>query len=105
VWNVSFHPSASRKAPTDVNLDSKIAVYSPLGRGWLSGGIRKREDMDPNDVRAKMHPRFSEENFPGNLKLVEVMDALAKEKGCSLSQLALAWVMAQGDGELTLYSR
>jgi aryl-alcohol dehydrogenase-like predicted oxidoreductase len=61
--------------------------------------------MDPDDLRAKMHPRFSEEHFAGNLRLVEVMDALAKDKGCSLSQLALAWVMAQGDGELGFFSQ
>jgi aryl-alcohol dehydrogenase-like predicted oxidoreductase len=78
----------------------KVVVYSPLGRGFLTGTIRKREDMDPSDLRFRMHPRFSEENFPGNLKLVEGLEVMAKEKGCTPGQLALAWVMAQGEGEI-----
>lgn len=65
----------------------------------MTGAIRKREDMDPGDLRVRMHPRFSEENFAGNLRMVEALEGLAKEKGCSVGQLALAWVMAQGDGE------
>lgn len=80
-------------------LGVKIVVYAPLGKGFLTGAVRSRSDLDPNDMRAKMHPRFSEENFASNLKLVEGLDALAKVKGCTTGQLALAWVMAQGEGE------
>ena len=77
----------------------KIVVYAPLGKGFLTGAIRSRADMDPQDVRFMMHPRFSDENFDGNLKLVDGFDALAKKKGCTIGQLAIAWVMAQGEGE------
>jgi aryl-alcohol dehydrogenase-like predicted oxidoreductase len=80
-------------------LGVKIVVYSPLGRGFLTGAIKSRDDFDPMDVRATMHPRFSEENFGDNLKLVEAIASVAKEKGCTPSQLALAWVLAQGDGK------
>lgn len=80
-------------------LGVKIVVYAPLGKGFLTGTIRSREDMDPKDLRATMHPRFSEENFPSNLKLVNGFDELAKSKSCTISQLAIAWVMSQGEGE------
>lgn len=80
-------------------LGVKIVAYSPLGRGFLTGSIKSRDDLDPNDVRLRVHPRFSEENFGGNLKLVEAMESVAKEKGCTPGQLALAWVLAQGDGK------
>ncbi|KAF4624023.1 hypothetical protein G7Y89_g14152 [Cudoniella acicularis] len=77
-------------------LGVKIVAYSPLGKGFLTGTIRSRDDFDEKDVR-KQFPRFSEENFGGNLKLVEGLEGMAKEKGCTTSQLALAWVLAQGD--------
>jgi aryl-alcohol dehydrogenase-like predicted oxidoreductase len=80
----------------------KIVAYAPLGKGFMTGSIRKREDMDPSDMRFKVHPRFSEENFPSNLKMVEQLEAMAKEKGCSIGQLAIAWVLAQGDGKSEL---
>lgn len=78
-------------------MGTKIIPYSPLGRGFLTGTLRKREDLDEMDVRRRF-PRFSEENFGGNLKIVEVLEGIAKEKGCTVGQLALAWVFAQGDG-------
>lgn len=76
----------------------KIVAYSPLGRGFLTGAIRSRDDLDDTDGR-KGHPRFSEENFASNLKLVETLGAIAKEKGITPGQLSLAWVLAQGEGE------
>ncbi|PYI11772.1 Aldo/keto reductase [Aspergillus sclerotiicarbonarius CBS 121057] len=79
-------------------LGVKIIAYSPLGRGFLTGAIRGREDFDEGDMRLS-HPRFSEENFAANLKLVEALEAIAAEKGCTVGQLALAWLVAQGDGE------
>ena len=79
-------------------LGVKIVTYSPLGRGFLTGAIKSRADFDPKDLRS-MFPRFSEENFPQNLKLVDVITSIAKEKGCTSGQLALAWVLAQGEGE------
>lgn len=69
--------------------------YSPLGRGFLAGRFRKLEDLAPNDWR-RGSPRFQGENFAHNLALVERIQRIAAEKGCTPSQLALAWVLAQG---------
>ncbi len=69
--------------------------YSPLGRGMLTGQIRRFEDLAPDDYR-RNNPRFQGENFQRNLDLVTHVEALAREKGCTPAQLALAWVLAQG---------
>ena len=69
--------------------------YSPLGRGFLSGEITKFEDFEATDIRRNL-PRYQGENFTKNLALVEKVKALATAKGVSASQLALAWVLAQG---------
>lgn len=79
----------------------KIVAYSPLGRGFLTGAIKSRADLDESDTRSK-HPRFSEEHFGDNLKLVETLAGVAKEKGCTPGQLALAWVLSQGEGKPSL---
>src|SRR5215470_9891699 len=72
-----------------------FVAYSPLGRGFLSGQIKRIEDFEPGDVR-RQHPRFQGENFAKNLQLVERVVQAAKRKGVTPSQLALAWVLAQG---------
>jgi aryl-alcohol dehydrogenase-like predicted oxidoreductase len=72
-----------------------FVAYSPLGRGFLTGQIRKFEDLAGDDYR-RMSPRFQGENFQKNLELVARIEGLARDKGCTASQLALAWVMAQG---------
>ena len=77
-------------------LGVTIVAYSPLGRGFLTNTIKSRADFDDNDTR-KNHPRFSEEHFGENLKLVSTLSAIAKNKGVTPGQLALAWVLAQGD--------
>lgn len=79
-------------------LGVKIVSYSPLGRGFLTGAIRSRDDLDPEDYR-RTQPRFFEENFADNFKIVEAIEAIAKEKGCTIGQLGLAWVLAQGEGD------
>jgi len=71
-----------------------FVAYSPLGRGFLTGRIRRFEDLDADDYR-RHSPRFQGENFAKNLALVERIEALAAEKGCTPSQLALAWVLAR----------
>jgi len=76
-------------------LGVAVVAYSPLGRGLLTGTIRKWEDIEADDVRRHM-PRFYKENFHKNIDLVDKLQDIAKEKGVSTSQLALAWVMAQG---------
>ena len=70
--------------------------YSPLGRGFLTGTIRRVEDFDADDYRATS-PRFQGENFAHNLALVDKVKSMAAQIGCTPSQLALAWVLAQGD--------
>ncbi len=77
-------------------LGIAFVPYSPLGRGFLTGQIKKIEDFEEGDYR-RLSPRFQGENFNKNLELVKKIEAIAREKGCTPSQLALAWVMAQGD--------
>jgi aryl-alcohol dehydrogenase-like predicted oxidoreductase len=73
-----------------------FVAYSPLGRGFLTGQIRRYEDLAPDDFR-RMMPRFQGENFQKNLDLVAKVEEIAREKGCTPGQLALAWVLAQGE--------
>jgi aryl-alcohol dehydrogenase-like predicted oxidoreductase len=72
-----------------------FVAYSPLGRGFLTGQIRKFDDFAADDFR-RMSPRFQGENFARNLELVDRVAALARQKGVTPAQLALAWVLAQG---------
>ena len=106
----AVHPIASVQSeyslwsrdPEDDVLDTcrglgiGFLAYSPLGRGFLTGQIRRFEDLAPDDYR-RMSPRFQGENFQKNLDLVRHIEAIAAAKGCKASQLALAWVLAQGD--------
>lgn len=77
-------------------LGIAFVAYSPLGRGFLTGQIKKVEDFDDDDFR-KSSPRFSGGNFNKNLELVKKVELIAQQKGCTPAQLALAWVMAQED--------
>ena len=82
--------------PTLRELGIGLVAYSPLGRGFLTGAIRTPEDLAEDDSR-RNHPRFQGENFQRNLELVAALEALAERKGVTAAQLALAWVLAQGD--------
>jgi aryl-alcohol dehydrogenase-like predicted oxidoreductase len=73
-----------------------FVAYSPLGRGFLTGQFKRFEDLPTDDYR-RFSPRFQGENFQKNLELVRRVEAMAKEKSCSPAQLALAWVLAQGE--------
>ncbi|SCO92659.1 related to pyridoxine 4-dehydrogenase [Fusarium oxysporum] len=77
-------------------LGVAVVAYAPLGRGILSGKIRSRADFDPNDFR-KVLPRFSEENFPKNLEIVDTIAKIAKQKSLTPSQLCLSWLLANRD--------
>jgi aryl-alcohol dehydrogenase-like predicted oxidoreductase len=78
-----------------------FVAYSPLGRGFLTGQIRSVDDLAPDDFR-RFSPRFEGENFAKNLALVERIKQMAAAKGCAPSQLALAWVLAQGEDIVTI---
>jgi aryl-alcohol dehydrogenase-like predicted oxidoreductase len=82
--------------PTLRELGIGLVAYSPLGRGFLSGRFSSPEDLDEGDFR-RHGPRFTGENLEANRQLVERVNQLAREHGCTPGQLALAWVLAQGD--------
>lgn len=82
--------------PTVRELGISYVAYSPLGRGFLTGQFRSPADFPEDDYR-RFHPRFTGDNFRKNLDLVKEIEAMAAEKGCTAAQLALAWVLAQGD--------
>jgi aryl-alcohol dehydrogenase-like predicted oxidoreductase len=81
--------------PTIRALGIGLVAYSPLGRGFLTGQLKRFEDFAPDDYR-RNSPRFQGENFQENLELTKGVEKIAAEKGCAASQLALAWVLAQG---------
>jgi aryl-alcohol dehydrogenase-like predicted oxidoreductase len=85
-----------RILPTVRELGIGFVAYSPLGRGFLSGRFQSPDDFEEGDFR-RSHPRFQGENFQKNLELVERVKEIAEEKGAAPSQLALAWVLAQGE--------
>ena len=86
----------ARILPTCRELGIGFVAYSPLGRGFLTGRFQKFEDLPEDDYR-RFSPRFQGENFQKNLDLVGRVEEMAREKGCKPSQLALAWVLAQGE--------
>ena len=82
--------------PTCRELGIGFVPYSPLGRGFLSGRFKSPDDLDEGDFR-RYGPRFSGSNLDANLKLADKVQAIANDKGVTAAQLALAWVLAQGD--------
>ncbi len=82
--------------PVCRELGIGYVAYAPLGRGLLTGRIRKVEDLAPND-RRRQHPRFQPENLARNVRLVEELEAMARGRGVTAAQLALAWLLAQGE--------
>ncbi len=80
--------------PTVRRLDIGFVAYSPLGRGFLSGAIRSRADLQPGDWRLD-NPRFSDEAIANNIRLARALDEVAKETGASSAQVALAWVLSR----------
>ncbi|MFT4048426.1 MAG: aldo/keto reductase [Solirubrobacterales bacterium] len=82
--------------PTLRELGIGFVAYSPLGRGFLAGRFKSRDEIEDGDFRS-INPRFNDENFDQNLKLVAKIEELAAEKDATASQLALAWVLAQGE--------
>ena len=82
--------------PTVRELGIGFVPYSPLGRGFLTSAVKPAEEYDQNDFR-RHNPRFQGENFQKNKQAIDQLSALASEKGITPAQLALAWLLAQGD--------
>jgi aryl-alcohol dehydrogenase-like predicted oxidoreductase len=82
--------------PTCRELNIGFVAYSPLGRGFLTGQVKRAEEYGPDDVR-RNHPRFQGDNFDRNLQIMEMVRRLAACKGCTPAQVALAWLLHQGE--------
>lgn len=95
-FSLDIESSQIKLLDTARELGVAVVAYSPIGRGMITGAIRSPDDFEEGDFR-KMSPRFSKENFPKNLKLVDQIGELAQKKGVTASQLTLAWLLAQGD--------
>ncbi len=93
LWTRDVEDNDVLKACRELSVG--FVAYSPLGRGFLSGEIKRFEDLAEDDYR-RQSPRFQGENFDKNIKLVEKVEDVARAKGVTTSQLALAWVLAQG---------
>ena len=74
-----------------------FVAYSPLGRGFLTGKIKSTDDLEDSDYRKKGMPRFEGDNLKKNLEIIRGLEKVAEEKGCSLAQLAIAWLLARGE--------
>jgi aryl-alcohol dehydrogenase-like predicted oxidoreductase len=94
-YSLLYRVEAEATLPTLRELGISFVAYSPLGRSWLSGRVHALADI-PSDDRRRDHPRFQEANFAKNLDLVSRLEPIAKAKGCTPAQLALAWLLAQG---------
>ncbi len=95
-WSLWERSPEADVLPTTRELGIGFVPYSPLGRGFLTGEIRTPDDFPAGDFRRSV-PRFQGENFTRNLALVDRVRELATEKGCTAGQLALAWLLAQGE--------
>ena len=82
--------------PTLRNLGIALVPYCPLGRGFLSGAFRRRDDLIEGD-RRHAHPRFQEGNFERNLDLLPAIERIARSRGCTMAQIAIAWLLARGE--------
>lgn len=97
-FTTDIEDSRTNLLATCRDLGVAIVAYSPLSRGLLSGQIATHADFAADDVR-RHYPRFSAENFPKNMAVVDELKKLAEEKkgGCTAAQLTLAWLLSQGD--------
>ncbi|EHK99703.1 putative Aldo-keto reductase yakc [Glarea lozoyensis 74030] len=95
-FSIDIEHESTSLLKTCRELGVAVVAYSPLGRGMITNAYRSPADFDASDFRRYL-PRFSEENFPKNIKLVDGIVELAKKKGCTPSQLTLAWLLKQGN--------
>ncbi|UMP01965.1 aldo/keto reductase [Amycolatopsis sp. EV170708-02-1] len=96
-WSLWSRDIENEVVPVCRELGIGLVPYSPLGRGFLTGRFKSKEDFADGDFRQTTQPRFAEGNLERNLAIVEALRALAERKGVTAGQLALAWVQAQGD--------
>jgi aryl-alcohol dehydrogenase-like predicted oxidoreductase len=94
-FSLLYRREAEETRRTTVELDIAFVAYSPLGRGFLTDNVEDPAGLPETDTRRR-HPRFAPGNLERNMELVRRIEALAKEKGCAVGQLALAWLLAQG---------
>jgi aryl-alcohol dehydrogenase-like predicted oxidoreductase len=95
-FSLLYRAEAEEARRTTVELGIAFVAYSPLGRGLLTAKIADPAALSESDARRR-HPRFAQDNLAHNVELVRRIETIAREKGCSASQLALAWLLAQGD--------
>jgi aryl-alcohol dehydrogenase-like predicted oxidoreductase len=95
-YSLLYRKDAEETIATTRALGISYIAYSPLGRSLLTGSVRQASDIPEGDGRGR-HPRFAGENLARNLKLATAVDQMAKSKGCRPGQVALAWVLAQGE--------
>ncbi|MDQ6915857.1 MAG: aldo/keto reductase [Actinomycetota bacterium] len=95
-WSLWSRDVEAEVLPTARELGVGFVAYSPLGRGFLTGALTSTDDLDPDDFR-RHNPRFAGENLERNLQLVQAVRDMAAEKGVAPAQLALAWLLHQGD--------
>ena len=100
-YSLLYRNPAEETLPTCRDRGISYVAYSPLGRGFLTGTIHELDDI-PADDRRRQHPRFQEQNFDHNRKLIVQIEDMAEEKGVTPSQLVLAWLLAQGDDVLPI---
>jgi aryl-alcohol dehydrogenase-like predicted oxidoreductase len=94
-YSLLYRKEAEETLPTLRELGTSFVAYSPLGRSLLTGSVHSVNDI-PADDRRRDHPRFKDENLGKNVQLVRAVESMAKKKGCTPAQLALAWLLAQG---------
>ena len=100
-YSLWYREPESRALPVCRELGIAFVPFSPIGRGFLSGGVRDTSVLDADDVRRRL-PRFQEGNLDRNLTLVTRLDEIAGRKGCTAAQLALAWLLAKGNDILPI---
>jgi aryl-alcohol dehydrogenase-like predicted oxidoreductase len=94
-YSLLYRKEAEETLQTTRELGISFVAYSPLGRSLLTGSVRQVSDIPEGDGRGR-HPRFAADNLARNLQLVSAIEAMARTKGCTSAQVALAWLLAQG---------
>jgi aryl-alcohol dehydrogenase-like predicted oxidoreductase len=100
-FSLLYRAEGEETRRTTVELDIAFVAYSPLGRGLLTAKVEDPQSLSEADARRR-HPRFAPENLARNLELVHRVEAMAREKGCTVGQLVLAWLLGQGEDVIAI---